>query len=59
MYKADVDIAAAEKLARSGLASCQEIGYQRGVALAHGVLSRVALVSGDQEKAWQLSYNFV
>jgi tetratricopeptide (TPR) repeat protein len=55
MYKADVDIAEAEPLAESGLALCQEIGYQRGVAIAHGVLSRVAWLHQEYDQAQKMA----
>ncbi|MBK9295267.1 MAG: tetratricopeptide repeat protein [Oligoflexia bacterium] len=53
--KADVDIDAGEKLAHDGLALCQAIGYQRGVALAYGVLSRAAWMREDYDRAQELA----
>jgi predicted ATPase len=47
MYKADVDITAAKELANRGLALCREIGYQRGIAITYGVLSRAAWMEED------------
>ena len=53
--KADVDIKAGEQLAQDGLALCQAIGYQRGVAIAYGVLSRAAWVREDYSRAQELA----
>jgi hypothetical protein len=53
--KADVDIKAGEQLAQDGLALCQAIGYQRGAALAYGVLSRAAWVREDYGRAQELA----
>ena len=55
MYKADVDIKQAERLAESGLLICREIGYQRGVAIAHGILSRIAWLHEDYARAQSLA----
>lgn len=53
--KADVDMIAGEKLAQEGLALCQAIGYQRGAALAYGILSRAAWVREDYGRAQELA----
>lgn len=55
MYKADVDIAAGELLAREGLNLCREIGYQRGVGIAYGILSRAAWLAEDYGAAQELA----
>ena len=59
MYKADVDIAAGEQLAHEGLRLCQEIGYQRGVGLAYGVLSRAAWLAEDYDRAQELAQAYL
>lgn len=55
MYKADVDIIAAKQLAEEGLSLCQAIGYQRGVAIAYGVLSRAAWMAEAYDQAQELA----
>ena len=59
MYKADVDIEAAKKLAENGLAQCQLIGYRRGEAIAHGVLSRVAWLEQKYSRAQKLAFMYL
>jgi predicted ATPase/DNA-binding SARP family transcriptional activator len=51
MLQADEDINLAAQNATAGLALCRELGLLRGVAIAQGVLSRVALVNGRYAEA--------
>ncbi|NJN55654.1 MAG: tetratricopeptide repeat protein [Anaerolineae bacterium] len=59
MYKSDVDITVGERLAKEGLALCQEIGYQRGVGIAHGILSRAAWIAEDYDRAQVLAQTYL
>jgi hypothetical protein len=55
MLKADEDITIATQKAEEGQALCHELGYQRGVAIAEGVLSRAALIEGKYTEALALA----
>ena len=55
MLQADEDIEIAAKKAEEGQKLCQELGHRRGVAIAQGVLSRVALVNGRYQEALELA----
>lgn len=59
MYKADIDIAAGETLAHEGLRLCQDIGYQRGVSIAYGVLSRAAWLAEAYDRAQELAQTYL
>ena len=59
MLKADEDMETAVQKAVDGRKMCLELGLQRGVAIAQGVLSRAALVKGNYPEALALAETYL
>ena len=59
MYVADQDIDIAARKVEEGRQICLELGHQRGLAIAQGVLSRVALVKGNSNLALELALDYL
>jgi hypothetical protein len=59
MLKADEDIDVAAQTAIKGQELCIELRHQRGIAIAQGVLSRVALVKGHHTEAFERAGDYL